>query len=464
MKIERWAIARVIPYEKNPRKNDAAVTNVMASIKEFGWRQPLVVDKKNVLIVGHTRLKAAQKLGLTHVPVHRATELTDSQVKAYRLMDNRSNEDAEWDLELLQFEIRDLEDAGFGLDKTGFNDAELNQLLARGTVGLTDPDEAPPLPEKPVTALGDVWLLGKHRLVCGDSTVATVVAEALGGRKPHLMVTDPPYGVNYDPSWRKKVNEKDGKKSDGTATGKVLNDDRADRREAWALFPGHVAYVWHGGLHTSVVQESLKAMKFEVRAQLIWVKQRPALSRGAYHWQHEPALYAVKEKAKDDHWRFEEDHAVALYSVKEQAPNAGWEGGRKQSTVWHIEHLKNDTGHGTQKPVECMARPMRNNSKAGDLVYEPFSGSGSTIIAGEMTGRTVLACELNPAYVDVAVERWQAFTGREATLAADGKTFAEWAKARGIKRVPAAAPAGASKGGKLSRPKKKNRAVKPPAG
>lgn len=451
MKIEKWAIARVIPYGKNPRKNEAAVSNVMASIKEFGWRQPIVVDKNNVIIVGHTRLLAAQRLNMTHVPVHRALELTDTQVKAYRLMDNRSNEDAEWDLELLGLEMKDLEDAGFALANTGFSDRELDMILARGTVGLTDPDDAPPAPEAPVSALGDTWLMGKHRLTCGDSTIATDVARALNGAKPHLMVTDPPYGVNYDPAWRAEMNEKGGGKKSGTATGKVLNDDRADWRAAWALFPGHVAYIWHGGLHTAVVQESLKAMKFDVRAQIIWVKQRPALSRGAYHWQHEPALYAVKENAKDDKWRFVEEHAVALYSVKENSANAGWEGGRKQSTVWHIEHLKNDTGHGTQKPIECMRRPMANNSKPGDAVYEPFSGSGSTLIAAETCGRTALCVELSPAYVDVAVLRWQAFTGRDAKLDGGG-TFAETAKARGVK---VAAPAAVkSKGGKLTKGKK----------
>jgi ParB-like chromosome segregation protein Spo0J len=173
MKVERWALARVIPYDKNPRKNEGAVTNVMASIKEFGWRQPIVVDKDNVIIVGHTRWKAAQKLGLTHVPVHRATDLTKEQVKAYRLMDNRSNEDAEWDLEWLGLEMKDLEDAGFALANTGFNDAELNQILARGNVGLTDPDEAPPLPADPVSALGDVWVMGKHRLICGRRAAAS---------------------------------------------------------------------------------------------------------------------------------------------------------------------------------------------------------------------------------------------------------------------------------------------------
>jgi site-specific DNA-methyltransferase (adenine-specific) len=233
------------------------------------------------------------------------------------------------------------------------------------------------------------------------------------------MVTDPPYGVNYDPSWRKDA----GIGSENAATGKVLNDDRADWREVWALFPGSVAYVWHGGLHSAVVAESLKVCKFDIRAQIIWVKTRPALSRGNYHWQHEPAYYGVKDGREDD-WRFIPEHEVAGYAVK-KGKTADWKGDRKQSTVWFIEHLKSDTGHGTQKPVECMKRPMENNSSPGQAVYEPFSGSGTTIIAGEMCDRCVHAIELNPAYVDVAVTRWQNFTGGEAVLEGDGRTFAE---------------------------------------
>lgn len=232
------------------------------------------------------------------------------------------------------------------------------------------------------------------------------------------MVTDPPYGVNYDPSWRVKA----GVGSKGAARGVVLNDDRADWRDAWALFPGDVAYVWHGALHTAAVIDSLIANRFGMRAAIVWVKTRPVIGRGHYHWQHEPAAYVVRDGA-DDHWqRFEEDSETAVYAVRDGAAGA-WRGGRKQSTVWQIEHLKSDTGHGTQKPVECMRRPIANNSLPGDFVYEPFSGSGTTIIAAEMLGRFARAVELNPAYVDVAILRWQKFTGRAATLEGPGLTF-----------------------------------------
>lgn len=238
--------------------------------------------------------------------------------------------------------------------------------------------------------------MGQHRLMCGSATDPDDVVRLLDGTKPNLMVTDPPYGVAYDPSWRTKAT---GQKI--TASGTVLNDDRSDWREAWELFPGEIAYVWHGGLHTATVQHSLESSGFRMRAQIIWVKDRLILSRGHYHWKHEPCWYAVRAGAK-----------------------ANWKGGRKQTTTWDIPVTSDDgsTGHGTQKPVECMARPIRSNSEVGETIYEPFSGSGSTVIAGEMTGRSVLAMELSPAYVDLAVRRWQRFTGKSAIRMSDNKS------------------------------------------
>ena len=219
----------------------------------------------------------------------------------------------------------------------------------------------------------------------------------LDGVTPHLMITDPPYGVDYDPDWRNRAGASETKR-----TGKVLNDDRADWREAWALFPGDVAYVWHGALHAGTVAESLAACGFEVRAQIVWAKERLVMSRGHYHWQHEPCWYAVRGKGH-------------------------WSGGRKQTTLWSIPSRDQDaeTVHGTQKPVECMRRPIANNSAEGDAVYEPFSGSGTTIIAGEIEARRVYAMELSPAYVDVAVMRWQDFTGKTAVLLDDDRIFDE---------------------------------------
>jgi DNA modification methylase len=420
--FEIWPTERLVEYARNPRDNDAQVDRMVGAIREFGFRIPIVAKSDGLVVDGHLRLKAARKLGLVEVPVVLADELTDAQIKAFRLLANKSAGWASWDDDLLRLELADLQADGFSLELTGFSGDELADLMADRTAGLTDPDDAPPAPVNPVTAPGDVWLLGRHRLCCGDSTDAGTVARALNGAKPHLMVTDPPYGVNYDPAWR----QRGGLNGPEAAAGKVMNDDRADWREAWALFPGAVAYVWHGGLHAGPVADSLAAHRFRVRAQIVWVKTRQVIGRGAYHWQHEPCLYAVAEGAGDDGWqdRFEAGHEVAAYAVRD-GQTARWRGGRKQSTVWFMEHVKSETGHGTQKPVEAMRRPIENNSVPGQAVYDPFVGSGTLIIACEQTGRVAIALELNPAYVDVSAQRWMNFVGAEAVLEATGQTFAE---------------------------------------
>ena len=431
MKVRTLPIDRLIPYARNPRKSEAAVAKVAASLREFGWRQPIVVAPDMVVVVGHVRLAAARLLGMTEVPVHIADGLSPAQLQAYRLADNRTNEEAEWDNELLALELGDLADAGIDLLLTGFDTDELARIRIAGSEGLTDPDAAPALPAVPVTRPGDLWTFGRHRLLCGDSSNIETVRRALGSARPTLMVTDPPYGVNYDASWRQRA----GISSPGAAIGVVTNDDRADWRTAWALFPGNVAYVWHGGLHCAVVEESLAACRLAVRAQIVWVKTRPALSRGHYHWQHEPCFYAVRE-GQPDEFRFAEEHELAVYAVRDGATGA-WQGDRKQSTVWFIEHLKSDTGHSTQKPVECMRRPMENNSLPGQLVYDPFSGSGTSFIAAEMLGRGCIGLEIEPGYCDVVVQRWQEFVGGTAVLDGGGGTFAEVAAARA--EAPAAA-------------------------
>jgi len=416
LKVQTVPIASVVPYARNPRKNAGAVAKVAASLREFGWRQPIVVDSEMVVVVGHTRLLAAQQLGMAEVPVHVAEGLTANQIKAYRLADNRVHEEAEWDDELLALELGDLLDAGLDLALTGFDEDELARLTIEQTEGLTDADDVPEVPAEPVAVLGDVWLLGRHRLVCGDSTTVEAVDACLAGVKPHLMVTDPPYGVEYDADWRNRAartSEGMGNRAIGAgAIGKVENDDRADWRETWALFPGDVAYVWCASLHSHEVAESLLASGFELRSQIIWDKTRLTISRGHYHWQHEPCWYAVR-KGGTGHWA----------------------GDRKQTTVWAVKHMKSETGHSTQKPVECMRRPIENNSNPGQAVYEPFSGSGTTIIAAEMTGRACHAIELSPAYVDVAVLRWQQFTGQTAKLERTGETFDEIAARTGAKEA-----------------------------
>jgi DNA modification methylase len=403
-KVERWSIDKLIPHARNARTHSPEqIDQIAASIREWGWTNPVLVSEDGTIIAGHGRVLGAKKLGLAEAPVMVAAGWSKAQIKAYAIADNKLALNAGWDEAMLALEIADLQELGFDVPLIGFTDAEIAALGANTSEGLTDPDDAPAPPVEPVSAPGDLWVLGRHRLLCGDSTVDADVGRLLGGVKPHLMVTDPPYGVDYDPSWRATAGVKHNKER----LGKVANDDRADWRQAWALFPGSVAYVWHAGRYASTVQESLAAAEFEVRSQIIWAKDRFALSRGHYHWQHEPCWYAVRQGS------------------------ANWTGDRKQSTLWPIG-TREGTGfeHGTQKPVECMKRPIENNSSPGQAVYEPFSGSGTTIIAAEITGRSCQAIELLGQYVDVAVERWQAFTGETATLEVDGRSFLDVAAER----------------------------------
>ena len=403
-KIERRPLDRLVPYARNARTHsEAQVSQIAASIREWGWTNPVLVAEDGTIIAGHGRVLAARQLGLTEAPIMMARGWSEAQKRAFVLADNKLGENAGWNDELLRLEVADLAAMGFELPLLGFSDEELTALSVAPNPGLTDPDEAPEPPADPVSTHGDVWVLGRHRLVCGDCTDADTVAAALDGTSPHLMVTDPPYGVDYDPRWRERagVNRETG------AKGRVLNDDRADWREAWALFPGDVAYVWHGALHAGTVEQSLMVAGFAVRAQIVWDKTRLVIGRGDYHWRHEPCWYAVRN-GKAGHWA----------------------GDRKQTTVWPIAHMKSETGHGTQKPIECMRRPIENNSSPGQAVYDPFVGSGTSIIAAEMTGRACHAVELDPGYVDVTVLRWQAFTGASAVLGNDGRTFADVAATR----------------------------------
>ena len=400
MKIEVRDIAAVVPYARNPRKNEAAVAKVAASLQEFGWRQPIVVDSKGVVIAGHTRLQAAQHLAMARVPVHIATELTAAQVAAYRLADNRTAEEAEWASELLKIELEDLLSQDFDLGLTGFDAIEIDQVLSAGFEGHTDPDEVIEAPENPVTKPGDLWQMGQHRLLCGDATKSEDIDRLLDGVSPLLMVTDPPYGVNYDAIWRNEADRANGQKIGARAIGKVSNDDIADWSAAWELFPGDVAYVWHAGNKANIVADSLIRCNFNLRAQIIWAKNNIVIGRGDYHPKHEPLWYAVR-KGKTGHYC----------------------GGRKQNTVWNIDKpMKSETGHSTQKPVECMKKPIENNSSPGQAVYDPFMGSGTTIIAGEMTGRAVYGVEIDPVYVDMTIQRWEAFSGSEATC--EGENYA----------------------------------------
>lgn len=421
LSIEYQDINDLIPYARNSRTHsDQQVIQIAASIKAFGWTNPVLIDEEGGIIAGHGRVLAARKLNIREIPCIRLPGLTEAQKRAYVIADNKLALNAGWDMEMLKVEFGDLDKLGFDLALTGFDLDEVAALLAPGgNEGLTDPDEAGEAPAEPVSMRGDVWLLGNHRLMCGDSTSADDVAKLLNGVRPHLMVTDPPYGVDYDPEWRSKAKNADGSllsTGNDRAKGKVQNDGRSDWREAWALFPGDVAYVWHGERQLVSIADQLMDCGFNLRNLIVWGKSALVVGRGNYHSQHETCWYAVKQTGKGH-----------------------WAGDRKQSTLWNIEKpKKSETGHSTQKPVECMRRPIENNSSPGQAVYEPFSGSGTTLIACEMTGRMGCAMEIDPAYVDVAVARWQGFTGQRAIRESDGALFSDLAPSMKLAAAPKA--------------------------
>jgi DNA modification methylase len=402
-KIEQVATASLVPYAKNAKKHDAAqVAAIAGSIREFGFNNPVLIDADNGIIAGHGRVLAAHQLGLEAVPCLRLTHLSDTQKRAYILADNRLAElGGGWDADMLAAELEALSADGVAMEEIGFDADALEELGAGlGNEGNpeadADPqiDKAEELREKWGVETGQLWQLGDHRILCGDSTKAEDVARVLAGDKPLLMVTDPPYGVEYDAEWRKAAMPDTNPGKTGGMHGKVTNDDRSDWREAWALFPGDVAYVWHAGNKAHVVAESIISVGFELVAQIIWAKTNHVISRGNYHPKHEPCWYAVRKGGKR---MFTDD--------------------RTQNTLWEVPSNKNnETGHSTQKPVECMARPIRNHES--EFVYDPFLGSGTTLIACEQLGRKCRAIEISPGYVAVAIQRWADATGGTPKLLA----------------------------------------------
>jgi DNA modification methylase len=418
MEIVIWPIDRLIPYARNPRKNDAVVDRMAASIREFGFKIPCLVRSDGEIVDGHLRVKAAKKLRLTEVPVILCDEWSEAQVKAFRLMVNRSVTWADWDDELLALELQELNEADFDLSLTGFDPKELDDLL------LDDADddkanEIPPVPENPVARPGDLWLCGPHRVLCGDCTSADAVARLLGDRKPALMVTDPPYGISLDSEWRDRAGLNGcgpaessymKKRTEGHKETTISGDTRADWSEAFELVPSlQIAYVWHASVFTREVLNGLLRIGFLYPQQIIWNKGRTVLTRTHYWYQHEPCWYVRKV-------------------------NAPWFGkAGENSTVWDSASPKFIMGgsdeekydHPTQKPVDLMRRPILNHTKRGELVYEPFLGSGTTLAAAELTERVCCGTELEPKYVDVIVQRWQSMSGKKATLDGDGRAFDE---------------------------------------
>lgn len=414
LEILHKQIVSIRPNPHNTRTHSKRqIRALKRSIENFGFVRPILVDVSGKIVAGHGCWEAAKQLGLTHVPTIALSNLTPAQVRAYLVADNKLAEMSGWDREKLAIELQDLSELKIDLSLTGFEAAELEVLMSDfAPPGMSPDDVVPPVPadRKAFSQLGDIWHLGKHRLACGDSSDPTLVGRLLGGAAPVLMATDPPYAVNYAPGWRHKLGINTSRR-----TRPILNDDRADWREAWALFPGDVAYVWHAGLHAGTVAASLVEAGFEIRSQIIWNKARFVIGRGDYHWQHEPCWYAVRKGC-----------------------SGRWNGNRDQSTVWTIAGPSDAspapkdqvTEHATQKPVECMRRPILNNTSPGDAVYDPFMGSGTTIIAAERTGRAAFGVELDPLYVDVAIKRWQSFTGKDALLGETGLTFDDVASER----------------------------------
>jgi DNA modification methylase len=391
--------------------NDRNLAMVRDALREVGAARSIVIDEHNVILAGNGVTQAAAGAGITKVRVVdvegdelvavRRRGLTDDQKRALAIYDNRTGELATWNLEQLRAD----EAAGLALDAFWTTD-ERSILLAApiDAMDTRDPDVVPARRKKTAVKAGDIYELGGHRLICGDATSADVVASVLGDVVPPLMVTDPPYGVNYDPTWRAAagINQNTGK------LGAVANDDRADWTEVWRHFPGSIAYVWHAGLKAHEVSASLELAGFSLRAQIVWAKDRMALSRGDYHWQHEPCWYAVRAGASGK--RTKDRTQTTLWRVPVVA---GEQPSADASTVWEIDAREDDGhGHGTQKPVECMARPMRNHLVRE--VFDPFCGSGTSLIAAERSGVRCFAIELLPEYVQLAIDRWEAWTKQSA--------------------------------------------------
>jgi DNA modification methylase len=416
--IMLWPIERFIPYTKNPRKNDDVVDQMIASIQEFGFKIPMLARGDGEVVDGHLRLKAAQRIGLRELPVILCDEWTPAQVKAFRLLVNRSVAWAEWDAELLAIEFSELKELNFELALTGFDPSEVQTSLTKlawKNAALIEDDAVPPVPTLPVSRVGDVWLLGPHRVACGDAIDTDPVDRLMLGEKADMVFTDPPYNINYD--GRGSVGASWLRASPGTRSKKqarsMLNDHMSD--EQFLIFCGGLfanlrravkdsapLYVCCSDKAMLQFREAFEQAGLHWSCTVIWAKNQFTLSRADYHPQHEPILYG---------WPQGHKHS--------------WCGLRNQGTVWNIDKPRVNKLHPTQKPVELIERALENSSQAGDMVVDLCGGSGSTLIACEKTMRHARLMELDPKYVDVIVERWQDFTGQIATLKTDGRTFAE---------------------------------------
>lgn len=409
MIIEWWPVDKPTDYARNARKiTEKAVDKVAASLKEFGWKQVIVVDKEGVIVCGHVRRRAARKLGMTTVPVLVAADLTPGQIKAYRLMDNRSNDEVTFDLDLVGTELMDLKEIGVDLGLTGFDPREIEGMLR--TCNPRE-DVVPEVPLLPVSRPGDMWLMGQHRILCGDSTAEADVWRVTKGQRAGLMNTDPPYGVAYANDQRPNP----GVAKPRVAKPRVANDAlQGDELKAMLtrvfltakgiLSEDAAWYIWFANIVQHWVFAAAAAAQLKLHREIIWVKPVLLLGRGQYHWKHEPCFMG-----------WVEGHQPPDYSP------------RNETTVWEVDGVKQaerkEFNHSTPKPVELFRRPILKHLKHNEICYEPFAGTGPQFIAAEMESRRCFGLEVEPAFVDVIVTRWQNLTGQQATLDGHGATF-----------------------------------------
>jgi DNA modification methylase len=406
-RIELWPLDRLIPYAKNPRTHsDKQVAQIAASIAEFGFNNPILVDTKAGIIAGHGRLLAARHLGLTEVPVIVLDHLTEQKKRAYVLVDNQLALNAGWDEELLRVELAALQQENFDLGLVGFEEDELARLLAaqESSEGLTDEDAVPELREAPVSMLGDLWMMGNHKLLVGDATKESDVITLMADEAADLVFTDPPYNVDYEGYTEDRLKIKGDRMSDADfkqflkaafdSYGKVVK-------------PGASLYVCHSSSWQREFQNAMEVAGFAVRCQIIWAKNTFAWGFGRYKFQHEPMFYCHVTGEKDP-----------------------WYGDKAQSTLWEERKPAANRIHPTAKPVELVERALLNSSKAGDIVADLFGGSGSTLIGCDRQGRKARLMEIDPKYADCIVRRYQEYTGKKAVLDGAGRTFDEIARER----------------------------------
>lgn len=390
------ATSALIPYARNSRTHSQQQTQQIASsIKEFGFTNPILIDESNGIIAGHGRVLAAQLLGMEEIPCIILAGMSEAKKRAYVIADNKLALNAGWNEEMLRLEFQDLNEMGFDLDLTGFSAEEIDKLMPKQVEGLTDEDAVPEVPAEPVTVLGDIWILGDHRLMCGDSTSIDAVEKLMDGQKADMWLTDPPYNVAYE----------------GSKGLKIQNDNMGDDdfrqflRDCYVaadtvMKPGAVFYIWHSDSEGYNFRGAAKDAGWIVRQCLIWKKSSLVMGRQDYHWKHEPCLYG---------WKDGSGHL--------------WAADRKQTTVLEFDKPSRNGEHPTMKPVELFAYQMMNNTKCQDIVLDSFGGSGTTAIAAEKNGRRAFMMELDPKYCDVIIKRWQEFTGKQAVHAETGEVF-----------------------------------------